>query len=87
MPDTSIPQPPPPNPLSDNSSRYYNVDMVYKTCVRAFDDLVEQIGVENMPTINPPFLSWDCGNNVAIINADKAGYATGKKIINMFSNN
>ena len=65
-------------------SYQYFINMVYKTFIRAFDGLVEQIGVENMPTINPPFLSWDCGNNVAIINADKVGYTTGEILINIF---
>ena len=93
-PDISIPQPPPPNPLPDNSSGYYNIysyqyfiNMINKTFIRAFDKLVEEFGAENMPTTNPPFLSWDSVNNVAIINADKAGYANGENLINIYFNN
>ena len=92
-PDISIPQPPPPNPLPDNSSGYYNIysyqyfiNMINKTFIRAFDKLVEEFGAE-MPTTNPPFLSWDSVNNVAIINADKAGYANGENLINIYFNN
>ena len=40
-----------------------------------------------MPTTNPPFLSWDSVNNVAIINADKAGYANVENLINIYFNN
>ena len=61
--------------------------MINKTFIRAFDKLVEEFGAENMPTTNPPFLSWDSVNNVAIINADKAGYATGENLINIYFNN
>ena len=92
-PDVSLPQPPPPNPLPDNSSGYYNIysyqyfiNMINNTFISAFNILVDIVGVENMPTVNPPFLSWDSVNNIAIINADKNGFS-GENRINIFFNN
>jgi len=92
--DVSIAVPAYPNPLPDNSSGYYNIysyqyfiNMVNHTFTKAFNGLVDLVGVGNMPTIYPPFLSWDCVNNVAIINADKAGYTSGENLINIYFNN
>ena len=94
--DISITIPNGPNPLPDNSSGYYNVfsyqyviDLVNRTFKRAFENLTASVSANQgiMPTENYPFLSWDTVNNVAILNADVAGYTSGENLIEIYFNN
>jgi len=92
--DISIDIPPSPNPLADNSTGYYNIfsyqyviGLVNNTFTQVFNALTTAVGAMNMPTPNAPFLSWDTTNNIAIINADLAGFASGEDPIGIYFNN
>ena len=68
------------NGLQDNSQRYYNVysfqwfiNMINQAFVDAMNNMRVDFPV-GLPSINPPFLNWDTQTNIAILNADLAGF-------------
>lgn len=94
--DNSLSIPKAPNPLPDNSTGYYNlysyqyvvalVNITFKRCFDALTVIVNESG-EIMPTEYAPFMSWDTLNNVAILNADVAGFQSGENLIDIYFNN
>jgi hypothetical protein len=85
----SAPLPAPPsqttNGLQNNSTGYYEtlnyqywialINETFLACFNALNAQVVGAGLA-LPTIHTPSLSWDTVNNIAIMNADVAGYNT-----------
>lgn len=84
---TTPPAPPSANTngLQNNSTGYYEalnyqyvialVNQTYATCFANLNAQVVGAGLV-LPTTHAPVLSWDTTNNIAIMNADVAGYNT-----------
>jgi hypothetical protein len=73
------------NKLQNNSTGYYEtlnyqywIYLINQTFIQCFANLNAQVVAAALvlPTIHAPVLSWDTVNNIAIMNADVAGYNT-----------
>jgi len=73
------------NKLQNNSTGYYEtlnyqywIYLINQTFLTCFANLNAQVLASALvlPTIHAPVLSWDTVNNIAIMNADVAGYNT-----------
>lgn len=85
--NTAIPPPAPPSQtasgLKNNSQTYYDiynyqywiylVNITFTTCFNALKAQVIAAGLV-LPTTHAPVMSWDVQQNIAILNADQAGY-------------
>jgi len=83
----SIPQPAPPSQtdtgLKNNPQSYYDiynyqywiylVNITFTTCFNALNAQVTGAGLA-LPSLNKPVMNWDAQQNIAILNADIAGY-------------
>jgi len=67
-----------------NESEYYYIynfqywikliNTTFSTCLNDLNTLVLGATGAPLPSLNPPFMEWDTFNNVAILNADIAGF-------------
>lgn len=85
--NTAVPPPAPPSQtvtgLKNNSQTYYDiynfqywiylVNITFTTCFNALNAQVVGAGLV-LPTAYAPVMSWDVQQNIAILNADQAGY-------------